>query len=116
MFDTYISDPKIWQELRNLSHDIDAERNTVNRVLLRSQRVQKFYGYMHSCLTPLVLESQKRGLPAQWCHDVMKERANDLQREVDRVIASAKKNYGSAEQKQNAGAVAREDEEDFSDV
>jgi len=95
LFDTYIADPKVWQELRELSHRIEAERDKVKRIRLRVQRAKSFYNYMHKCLVPLIIESQKRGLPAQWCNDVMKEREMDFRGEMSRVLASARKNYGS---------------------
>ncbi|WP_206542517.1 hypothetical protein [Pseudomonas sp. TTU2014-080ASC] len=94
MFDTYISDHKVWSELKSLSHKIESERNIIRRVILRSQRVRKFYDYMHGLLRILVIEGQKRGLPPQWCSDVMKERRPDLIRELRRVRRSAEYNYG----------------------
>ncbi|EIU1682948.1 TPA: hypothetical protein ACL1SD_006262 [Pseudomonas aeruginosa] len=93
MFDTYISDLPTWQKLKNLSHNIDSERDIIRRVILRTQRARVFYDYMHSLLKVLVIESQKRGLPAQWCHDVMKERRLDFIRELRRVKNSAERNY-----------------------
>src|SRR3990167_2973055 len=65
MFDTYISDPKTWQDLRDLSGEIDAEREVVRRIRLRVQRVRLFYNDMHDQLWQLVDESRKRDLPAQ---------------------------------------------------
>lgn len=115
MFDTYVADPKVWQDLREFSHRIEAERDTVKRLRFRVQRAEQFYEYMHSCLSPLVLESQKRGLPAQWCNDVMAERKVDFRRELSRVLASARRNYGPGGR--HAVAVtygaASEHEEDF---
>jgi hypothetical protein len=116
MFDTYIADPKVWQTLRDLSHQIEAERHTVARIRLRIERAKEFFNYMHQCLLVLVTEAQKRGLPPQWCHDCLGEREHDFRRELSRVLASArtnskKKNIGSSKIGESAF-----EEEDMSNV
>lgn len=93
MFDTYISDIKVWGNLKDLSNRIDSERDPIRRVVMRTQRARVFYDYMHDLLRVLVVESQKRGLPPQWCHDVLKERRLDFIREIRRIKKSAEKNY-----------------------
>ena len=118
MFDTYIADPVTWQKLRELSHKIEADRDVVRRLRFRVNRTNVFYDYIHACFLPLVLESQKRGLPAQWCTDVMAERKADLRRELSRVLASARKNYGPGGRNATVGAhyINDEDEEDFTNL
>ncbi|WP_354678316.1 hypothetical protein [Cupriavidus plantarum] len=118
LFDTYIADSKVWQELRNLSHDIEAERNTLHRIRLRVQRVRLFYNYMHTSVAPLIVESQKRGLPSQWCTDPMAERRSDFRRELSRVLTSARKNYGTAAKRVSgvASLTASSEDEDLSNV
>lgn len=113
MFDTYISDPKTWQALRDFSVEIDAEREVVRRIRIRVQRARLFYNYMHLQLRQLVDESRRRGLSAQWCHDVMKERKNDFRKQLRRVLESAKRNYTSID----SGASRRvaHDDDDFGD-
>jgi hypothetical protein len=113
MFDTYIPDPKVWQKLRDLSNDVDAEMDIVRRVRLRVQRSRVFYYYMSSLLNVLVVESRKRGLAAQWCHDVMAERRIDFRKELWRVLDSAKRNYTPY----GASPVAKivDDDDDFGD-
>ncbi|MNF12964.1 hypothetical protein D3C80_2146410 [compost metagenome] len=39
------------------------------------------------------MESRKRGLPPQWCHDVLSERRLDFIREINRIKRSAIKKY-----------------------
>lgn len=115
LFDTYIADPRKWQELRDLSYRIDAERNTVNRVRLRVERVRVFFYLMKCALDPLVEESQKRGLPVQWCTNPLVEREGDLRRELTRVLASARKNYARTGQRRLT-ALTEDDGEDLSEV
>jgi len=116
MFDTYIANQKIWQQLREFSHNIESERNTVKRIIYRVQRAKTFYEYMHSCLEPLISESQKRGLPAQWCNDVMEERKMDFRRELSRVLSSARKNYGSSCKHFDLKTLGNDEEEDMSNI
>ena len=114
LFDTYIADPSIWQRLRTLSYDIESERNTVKRIRLRADRVQMFYDYMHEMIRPLIAEAQKRGLPSQWCTDALAERKPEFRRELSRVLASARRNYGTNPRKTAAPqstSVLSEDED-----
>ena len=113
MFDTYISDIKAWQELRDLSHKIEAERDTVARLRYRVRRAEVFYNYMHESLKPIIVESHKRGLPAQWCSDPLEERSIDFRNELSRVLASARRNYGKNGRKQITNIAASEHDEDF---
>jgi GTPase SAR1 family protein len=116
LFDTYIADPNVWQELRAMSYQIEAERNTVKRILIRVGRVRKFYDYMHQCMRPLIAQSQRRGLAPVWCSDVMEERAPDLRRELGRVLESARRNYGPGRRADPAKSHLYIDDEDLSNV
>ena len=95
MFDTFIADNKVWENLRSLSHKIDGERNTVSRVLLRIDRVKSFITFLEELYLPLQIESQKRGLIAEWCSNPFEDSRPKLKAELDRVKNSAIKNYSS---------------------
>jgi len=94
MFDTYIRDSAAWEDLRSLSQTIDSERNTTQRVWLRTQRVRVFFREMQRLYAPLLLESQKRGLPAEWCHDPLAERFQQLRGQLSKALRSARRGYG----------------------
>lgn len=111
MFDTYISDPKTWQKLRDISSEIEAERDIVRRVRLRVLRGRIFYNHMHYSIKPLIDEAKKRGLPMQWCHDVMQERKFDFRKELKRVLESAKRNYHPAILDANIISSSQEDDD-----
>jgi GTPase SAR1 family protein len=115
MFDTYIADARVWQHLRELSIQIDAERNTVKRIRMRVDRAKVFFEYMHECFKPIVAEARKRGLPAQWCHDCMEERQVDFRRELTRVLASAR-NTSKKLKEHQANIETMMEEEDMSNV
>lgn len=118
LFDTYIADAAVWNKLRTLSYEIDSERNIVKKIRHRIDRVQIFYDYMHNLISPLIVEAQKRGLPSQWCTDALSERKADFRRELTRVLASARRNYGTYAQrnKANAGIKDGSEEEDLSTI
>ncbi|WP_309373018.1 hypothetical protein [Rhodoferax sp.] len=121
LFDTYIADPPVWTELKSLSHQIDAERNMLNRTRLRVRRVYCFFNYCKNSYMPLLEESQKRGLSSQWCSNPFEERALDFRKELSRVLRSAR-NSALRSNRFNgdvAGVLAygdAEDLEDFSNV
>lgn len=98
LFDTYIAVPGTWNELKELSYRIDAERNMVNRTRLRAQRVRLFFNFASECYAPLVEESQKRGLPSQWCSNPFAERSQDLRGELSRVLRSARSTFKRSRQ------------------
>ena len=68
---------------------------------------------MHESLKPIIVESHKRGLPAQWCSDPLEERSIDFRNELSRVLASARRNYGKYGRKQITNIAASEHDEDF---
>lgn len=112
LFDTYISAPATWNEIKNISYQIDAERNMVIRTRLRARRVQIFYNYIQESYNPLLEESQKRGLPAQWCTNPFAERSMDFRRELSRVLKSAR----STAKRSKQFAAQASPIQDFSDL
>lgn len=95
MFDTFISDSTIWEKLRSLSHQIEGERNLLNRVKLRVNRVEIFIKHLKDLFLPLQQESQRRNLVAEWCSNPFDDTAGKLKDELARVTQSANKNYGA---------------------
>ncbi|WP_154716435.1 hypothetical protein [Sterolibacterium denitrificans] len=94
MFDTYISDSHVWDQLRNLSHEIDSQRDRVNRVDRRIERVRIFVDYLSKLYEPLQLESQKRNLPAEWCSNPFIDTKGLREKELTRVANSVRRVYG----------------------
>lgn len=96
MYDTYVPSVEVWNKLKTYTQSVDASRDKLRRVRIRVLRAREFYNYMLEMYRPLRAEAQKRGLPAQWCQDVLGDRRADLSRELERVVRSAKANYGGA--------------------
>jgi hypothetical protein len=112
MFDTYIADVTIWQQLRELSTKIEGDRNTLSRVSMRVERAKLFYQYMRTSFSPLIAEAQRRGLPAQWCQDCLAEREADFRNELNRVLSSAR----NTDRRIREQILQSDDEDDMSNV
>ncbi len=105
MFDTFISDNRVWERLRDLSHQIEGERNTIARIKLRISRVKEFVEYLKGLYLPLQIESQKRSLVPEWCSNPFLDSKGKLAAELSRVLESAENNYGI--RKENKAPAAR---------
>ncbi|MES2096897.1 MAG: hypothetical protein V4459_09055 [Pseudomonadota bacterium] len=94
MMDTFIPDEIVWNDLRQRTGAIYAERGTIKRLGLRRTRVQAFFDYMLSLYTPLRDESIRRGFATAWCSHPFESAKNQLDTNLTRATRSAEKNYG----------------------
>ena len=94
LFDTFISDNVIWEKLRSLSHQIEGERDLLERVKKRVERVKVFVDHLNQLFIPIQQESRKRGLVTEWCSNPFSDTYSKLQEELKRVSSSAEFNYG----------------------
>lgn len=94
LFDTFIADNLVWDDLRSISNRIESERDTFSRVKLRVSRVRAFIAYLERLYLPLQAESQKRGLSPEWCSNPFVDARGRFDAELDRVSKSAQRNYG----------------------
>lgn len=92
LFDTYIADVSTWESLRQISQQIESERDRAKKVRLRAIRARTFFWAMHEQYKPLVLESQRRGLAAEWCHDPFDDRKRQLRDQLAKAVRSARNN------------------------
>lgn len=102
LYDTYISDTKIWRKIRELTSDIDSERDIVKRVKLRVFRVKIFYTYLRKIYRNFSSQATNRGLSSQWCSDPFHERYSEHRDELLKVIRSAKRNYPVVQIEENS--------------
>ena len=116
LYDTYIADPKVWQQIKAISYQVDSERQMLPRIKNRVNRLQVFYDYMNHCYTPLVLEARKRGLPTQWCGNPLEERKRDFRDEMSKVLFSARRTNMRNKTARSADFSDLRDEEDLSAV
>jgi hypothetical protein len=94
MMDTFISDKECWERLRDMSNQVQEERDIVNRLKLRSQRAEVFYDFMLSEYSRISNEALKRGLNPIWLTSPLEEQRNSLATNLQKAIRSAKRNYG----------------------
>ena len=95
MMDTFIAKREIWEELRSLSERIENERNVVSRLSLRHDRIRVFVNYIHAQYTVLLEEVRRRALSAEWCADPLEAASTMLERNLQRALESARRNYSS---------------------
>ena len=94
MMDTFISDEKIWIEIKDLTNRIYSERDTIRKLKLRKDRAQKFFLFMKTKYDELYDESLRRGLPKEWCAHPLRAMENEFENNLKRALASAERNYG----------------------
>jgi len=94
MMDTFIADEFVWNELKQQTNAIYAERDIIKRVRIRKTRAQTFFHYMKSLYTTLHDESVRRGLPREWCTNPLKSLEADFEANLLRAMSSAERNYG----------------------
>lgn len=94
MMDTFIADKSIWERAKQLSEDIDADRDVVRRLERRHERIRIFYRYMHDQYMQLLAEGQRRALPKEWCSDPFAAMQRALDVNLRRAMLSAQRNYG----------------------
>jgi len=94
LMDTFISHDGLWSSLKDLSHDIGVERDTVRRISLRVERIKMFWKNLSDQYYLLLSEAIRRGLPAEWCTNPFAELNSAFEANCSRVSASAARNYG----------------------
>lgn len=95
MMDTFISDGARWDELRALTNDIYAERNTIVKINLRKTRANIFFNVMSGLYTELQNESIRRGFAASWCTHPFEAARSQFTSNLTQISRSAERNYGT---------------------
>ena len=93
MMDTFIPDESVWISMKQLTQDIEHERETVARINFRIRRVRVFFSMLQTMTQEIVLEATRRSLPTEWCINPFVN--SDIDNQLDKVQNSAEKNYGS---------------------
>lgn len=95
LMDTFIPDPEIWNKLREVSEQIDAQRgDIVGRLKLRQDRIRVYFDYTHSMYEEILIEARRRALAAEWISDPFESGRRLLDRNLRRAMKSANQNYG----------------------
>jgi hypothetical protein len=93
LMDTFIANDDAWLDLKSSSTAIYAERDIVNRLSLRKQRVLSFHSHMSDLYKPLQDESLRRGLPKHWCSNPLLASKHQLDINLEKARGSAERNY-----------------------
>jgi len=89
MSDTFIPDTAVWDEIYECTRKIYSEHNLNKRLALRKERVKTFYAYLSEFFNCLVSESQRRGLPADWCVNPFEYLSSRFTKDLERATRSA---------------------------
>lgn len=93
MMDTFIPQDLRWEELRRLTQSIDSNRDKLQRIRLRVQRVEAFFECMAENYAKLLEESQRLAFAREYCVPIFDEARSELRQQLAKVLASAKRNY-----------------------
>jgi len=93
MMDTFISDKRVWDRLYELSDSVNSQRNFVEKLRVRVERVRIFVEHIKSMYGIVLDEAIKRNLPSEWRTDPFEERAKLLKRNMDQAVLSAERGY-----------------------
>lgn len=96
MMDTFIADTAAWDGLKEQTSSIYTERDIIQKLKKRKERVIYFYSLMSSFYTPLRDESIRRGFKNAWCTHPLEASKNQLETNFTRILSSAERNYGPA--------------------
>ena len=94
LYDTFVADDSVWSGLRNLTDQIQGQRNVIQRVKLRMMRVRLFHEYVWSLYRLLADEAGRRGLRPEWLSDPFAATQSRFEANLRWVERSAERNYG----------------------
>ena len=93
MMDTFIPQDARWDELRGLTQGIETQRDKLQRIRLRTRRVEAFFECMAENYGNLTEQSQRLALPRDFSMQIFDDARSELMRNLATVLGSAKRNY-----------------------
>lgn len=94
MMDTFISDEKVWDSLKNFDRLItNSSNDIIKRVVYRKDRANEFYDYMERLYLSLLEEANKRSLPKEWRANPLYEAKTTFIDNLRKAVTSAHRNY-----------------------
>jgi len=89
MTDTFIFDKSTWSDVYRLTQDIYSERSANKRLEIRKERALIFFDFLLASFQPLAEESQRRGLPSEWCTNPFEAISDRFKEDLKRATRSA---------------------------
>lgn len=97
MMDTFISDENVWNTLSEIGRKIqNSSGDVVKRLEYRFEKIHVFYDYLSMLYNQILSEGQKRNLPKEWKSNPFDESKNNLNKQMEVALASARRNYGNS--------------------
>lgn len=92
--DAAILDPEALHELQESTLEIEATHAPPERVALRKRRIEQFLEYLVRCEERWVVECNRRELPAEWLHQLVKDELRPaILRDAENALQSAERRY-----------------------
>lgn len=103
IFDTFIYDDAVWNELRRIMKIVYNESRPVEKFRKRKEMARVFFDWMEREVQKLCYEGAKRNLGPIWTHNPLSRLRSEFDAELERAFRSAVRNYGSDREKELLG-------------
>ncbi|ACY13634.1 hypothetical protein [Haliangium ochraceum] len=94
-FDSIIYDDDAWQDLKDLTSEIENEGDIVARVELRAERADRFLEYCERTEELLTVEARRRALPEDYAQQLVPDLRKKVGDDAVKALSSARRRYGS---------------------
>jgi hypothetical protein len=93
--DAVIWDNDTWDELREITDEIESAHGAAERVKLRADRIDIFFDYLARSEERWIVECRRRDLPLNWHTQIVQNEIRPvLRKNVEIAIRSAERTYG----------------------
>ncbi len=110
LFDTFIYDDVAWEAIKTRMKAVYLEHNLVKKFKLRKEIVATFFDWTEKEVQKLCAEAARRNLGPFWTNNPLTRLRVDFNRELERALRSAVRNYGSDKEKELLGLPLFRDE------
>jgi len=103
IFDTFIYDDAVWNDLKLAMKGIYNEARPVEKFRKRKSMAKVFFDWLEREVQKLCYEAAKRNLGPIWTHNPLSRLRAEFEAELERAFRSAVKNYGTEKEKELLG-------------
>jgi len=103
LFDTFIYDDVVWETIKRNTAKVYATSRSVEKLKVRKEVVRAFFDWIEGEMQKLCVEAAKRNLGPFWTTNPMTKLRVDFDKELERAMRSAVRNYGTDAEKEVFG-------------
>lgn len=100
LFDTFIYDDVTWKEIKTRMANVYSNSRTVSKFKLRKEIVRIFFDWIEGEVQKLCALAASRNIGPFWTSNPITRLRVDFERELERALRSAVKNYGTEQEKE----------------